>query len=178
MSHFFVVVILPQKIQRENIKDQVDKQLDPFYEGEVEPYETTCYCVGREAKPDSTCETCSGIGVQTSTYNPLSKWDWWSFGGRWNGNIKNKYRGDKSGFNFDDEYRTLHENLVQVELLIKRNIVPFAILTPDGEWIDQGNMGWWAVVTDEVNPKVWERSCQKVYEKYSDCLAVGLDCHI
>ena len=27
--------------------------------------------------------------LQSQTYNPNSKWDWWEIGGRWNGLIKN-----------------------------------------------------------------------------------------
>jgi hypothetical protein len=36
-------------------------------------------------KPDPKCEECDGTGTHPSTYNPKSKWDWYSIGGRWSG---------------------------------------------------------------------------------------------
>lgn len=41
--------------------------------------------------PDSECETCSGTGKYSTTYNPRSKWDWWTIGGRWTGYLKPDY---------------------------------------------------------------------------------------
>jgi len=35
--------------------------------------------------PDTDCDDCDGSGISTSTYNPKSKWDYWTLGGRWNG---------------------------------------------------------------------------------------------
>lgn len=34
---------------------------------------------------DPECEDCKGTGRRTTTYNPNSKWDWYSIGGRWMG---------------------------------------------------------------------------------------------
>lgn len=36
-------------------------------------------------KPDPKCEDCNGTGKRQTTYNPDSKWDWYSIGGRWAG---------------------------------------------------------------------------------------------
>ncbi len=42
-----------------------------------------------------------------STYNPNSKWDWWSIGGRWSGFFRLKsgetgVRGDRTSYSFDE----------------------------------------------------------------------------
>jgi hypothetical protein len=36
-------------------------------------------------------EYCYGTGTVKSTYNPDSKWDWWTLGGRWTGIFKPSY---------------------------------------------------------------------------------------
>lgn len=36
-------------------------------------------------KPASRCESCKGRGRVSTTYNPKSKWDWWTIAGRWTG---------------------------------------------------------------------------------------------
>jgi hypothetical protein len=48
-------------------------------------------------KPDPKCEECNGTGLEKSTRNPQSKWDWYSLGGRWTGyfKLKPKVKGIK-----------------------------------------------------------------------------------
>lgn len=41
-------------------------------------------------KPVEGCERCGGTGKVKTTYNPKSKWDWYSLGGRWSGYFKLK----------------------------------------------------------------------------------------
>ena len=60
MSHFCVAVAT-----KTNSKEEIEKLLEPYWEGlEVEPY-TNEY-------------------NEKTTYNPDSKWDWYSIGGRYN----------------------------------------------------------------------------------------------
>lgn len=130
-------------------------------------------------KPDPECEECHGKGTYPSTYNPLSKWDWWSYGGRWNGVINGNPVNDKEGgFNFGEEFRQLKNNTTTVADLIERKQIPFAIITPDGQWNERGKMGWWACVSDEKESDDWENMVLKIYEAHKDCIGVGLDCHI
>jgi len=136
-------------------------------------------------KPDPACDECGGGGTNKSTYNPKSKWDWYSFGGRYNGCIHGEYKGDETGFNFPDEYRQLEKNVTTVKALLKRgkekgvdDITSFAILTPDGEWFEKGEMGWWAMVANEKDQDEFKGGFMNLLEKHIDCLAVGVDCHI
>lgn len=108
MSHFSVLVI----------GEDVDKQLAPFDESiEVEEYlheevsdeekecmlkhykvnenfEGTfdeCYSkYGNRWNDNSWRKNDEGVWCDYSTYNPLSKWDWYSVGGRWSGFFKMK----------------------------------------------------------------------------------------
>ena len=41
-------------------------------------------------KPNPKCKECHGSGKMMTTYNPNSKWDWYSIGGRWTGFFKVK----------------------------------------------------------------------------------------
>ncbi len=59
---------------------------------------------------------------------------------------------------------------------IKPDFVPFAILTPDGEWHEEGQMGLFAVVSDEKDD--WDDEAHKILQAHPDCIAVLTDCHI
>lgn len=44
----------------------------------------------KDQKPDPVCRECYGTGSRSTTYNPKSKWDWYTVGGRWLGFFKLK----------------------------------------------------------------------------------------
>ena len=101
-----------------------------------------------------------------STYNPKSKWDWYVVGGRWREQLKTK-----NGEQVDAAYAK--------EVNWKESGVPFAFITPDGKWYERGEMGWWAVVTNEKSPDDWDAEFYKMVEKLDDDVIVTLvDCHI
>jgi len=54
----------------------------------------------------------------------------------------------------------------------------FAVLK-DGAWYEKGKMGWWATVSDEKDPKAWDRELLKLIETSSEETMFSLyDCHI
>lgn len=114
-------------------------------------------------KPDEKCEECKGLGVSKTTYNPKSKWDWWTIGGRWDGAWKGK-------------------NQRPVSYLLKNwnggEFAPFAIVTPDRKWIEEGQMGWWGIVSDQKDPVDWHTQAKKVFSQYAEHEAVLIDAHI
>jgi len=57
------------------------EELEKKYEEEHEFYK----------KPNAECGDCNGSGTCSSTYNPVSKWDWWQIGGRWSASLKEDY---------------------------------------------------------------------------------------
>ena len=57
-------------------------------------------------------------------------------------------------------------------------ISSFAILK-DGEWIEQGDMGWFGMSTDKVSRYDWNRQVDKLIEELDDNEMITLvDCHI
>lgn len=100
-------------------------------------------------KPDPECSQCKGTGRFMTRYNPHAKWDWWVIGGRWNewifGPEREKAAQEKSkGSIMCAEAQELENNcrpLSEIPLN-DSHYIPFAIVLPGGEWIEQGEMGW------------------------------------
>lgn len=108
-------------------------------------------------------------GNLLSTYNPKSKWDWYSQGGRWgNGLIL------KNGESTDEDYIS--------EIDWEKSGRPFAFITPDGEWHERGKMGWWACVSNEKDIDSWKKeyksTIDKMLKENEDVVVTLIDCHI
>lgn len=64
-----------------------------------------------------------------------------------------------------------------IDAAVKRAGVPFAFLK-DGQWIERGNMGWWAVVSNEKDPSVWQDEFWKMFDALPDDTLISMvDCH-
>jgi hypothetical protein len=116
-----------------------------------------------------------------TTRNPNSKWDWWVVGGRWDGEIQGSRRSDgEGGFNFGDEHHEADHNVVKVKGILAAGgdeWVPFAIVTPDGEWHERGSMGSFAMVSDKHSKHDWTTEARRIMAQFSGHVAVGVDCH-
>lgn len=123
-------------------------------------------------KPNPDCDECDGTGFYESTYNPDSKWDWYTVGGRWDGYIAGlEDRGDPYEDRFDRNINTTDE-------LVFMDNTPFAVLTPDGTWHERGQMGWFGVAANEQDEGDWEEYYMKLLKKYPGHYVVAVDCHI
>ena len=120
-----------------------------------------------------------GVWEEWSNYNPYSKWDWYSVGGRWFDCLKKKDGTlcnyalledvDFSGFK-DEDYKKrrergwdgkLHKVLKKdVQWHITENDMPFCLVI-DGEWYEKGEMGWWGMTTNEKETYVWKEEVMK-----------------
>lgn len=197
-----------------------------------------------------------GRYMEMSTYNPKSKWDWYSLGGRWDGQLPKK--GQKEGVNVlqkkdldmagairkaefeaNEAYDTFEEVLASLngiepgpswEEILKNNdqgegsdydstkleiaraqyhndvwrsmmrekmnlflsdpvdvfyynkggrqayvenakknvISTFAVLDSDGEWWERGDMGWFGMVSDEMDGEEWLDTFNRLIENSSD----------
>lgn len=104
-------------------------------------------------------------GDLLSTYNPKSKWDWYTVGGRWK-----KFLKTTAGEFVDEAYVT------EVDW---NETIPFAFVTPDGKWHEKGEMGWWARVKNEKAESDWKNEFIEFVERLdSDAMVVVVDCHI
>ena len=126
--------------------------------------------------PSPDCKTCRGTGKYKTQYNPKSKWDWWRIGGRWDGAVINDPKTSENGFNFDDKHEQASHNMCLVSSVDGH--LPHAIITPLGEWYEHGEMGYWGMEFHEMPEEEWEVIAKSIYKKYSDHMAVGIDCHI
>jgi hypothetical protein len=112
--------------------------------------------------PDSECEDCKGTGIATSTYNPMSKWDWYQIGGRWTGWI--------------DGHNWVEVDPKAIAYLKKH--APYALVTPDGVWHSRGRMGWWGMSTGDETEEVWGAEFEEALAANLGHKAVAVDLHI
>jgi hypothetical protein len=105
-------------------------------------------------------------GEPISTYNPDSKWDWYVIGGRWDGWINDKETGGES----------VTDNTATTDQAIARDKIPHAIITPDGEWHENGQMGWWAILLTENEN--WDPDARAILARYTGHRLVIVDAHI
>jgi hypothetical protein len=156
---------------------EADKR--PAWEEWITPFEKARDEVAQahpmRGKYDPNCEDCHGTGTYRSTYNPDSQWDWWRIGGRWDGDMTGTPHTTDNGFNFSAECETIENNSCRIKD-IKPDFIPFAIVTPDGAWHEQGSMGWWGIVADEKDN--WEKEAKNIFTQYPDHIAVLCDLHI
>lgn len=107
------------------------------YEATLEKYPTL----------DNYAKECYGYRKVNGRYgymsNPNAKWDWYSEGGRWNGYLTNK-EGNKTNVDL----------LTEVDW--DKTDIPFCFVSAEGEWIERGEMGWWAMVSNEKKGEDWD----------------------
>lgn len=104
-------------------------------------------------------------GDLLSTYNPNSKWDWYTIGGRWNNYLKTL-----SSETTNEDYAS------EIDW---KDIIPFAFVTPIGEWHERGEMGWWACVSNGKNIEDWKSEFKEFLDNLDeDTIVTVVDCHI
>lgn len=159
MSHFLTYVLVPKGV--EDVEAAAQNLLAPFDENFPCSYDTTeCGCCG--TKDRKTCKECKGTNVRVYSYNPDAKWDWWEIGGRWDGLLR-------------------HNAMNAAKLVASKKfdeLVPFAVLTPDGEWHEQGRMGWFGHAQNEKESAAWKKEVTEVLKHHADSVAVACDLHI
>ena len=116
-------------------------------------------------QPDPQCDDCQGTGTRLSTYNPDSQWDWWAIGGGWDGSWH-------------------PDNVLPVRDLLAawgqhvHPTIPFAVVTPDGEWHQHGQMGWFGMASNTISADDWGQTVRTLLQANPDALAVACDLHI
>lgn len=61
---------------------------------------------------------------------------------------------------------------------LDKHNAPFAVLTPAGEWIERGQMGWWGFVDGEKKKGDWMAELATIYARFPEADIVLVDCHI
>ena len=154
MSHFLTVVLVPAETPHSALFDAVETLLAPFDENlDVDTYSVDCECCnGVAEQADPQCEDCQGTGKLLFTYNPDTQWDWWKINGRW-----------------DDNVLSARDLLISWESHANPTI-PFAVVTPDGQWHQHA--------VNEVSADDWDQTVRTLLAAFPDALAVVCNLHI
>jgi len=192
MSHFSVFVILPERnLDPDDVNEMLEKALRKFDENldasECIPKEIDCFCRynpktrENDLPAEKDCKNCNGTGRYTVYENPNgSKWDWWVWGGRWDGYLVNNVMRVESIIDLNEWKKKINEerDLSEKDDGYIYSPSAFAYVTPEGEWIEKGEMGWWAMVSEEKDDDEWENIVDELMIKYEDHYAYCVDCHI
>lgn len=197
MSHYHTIVLIDPDVR--DVRAEIAKMLAPFDENvKVAPYPVVIDGANLEMmvscyKTDDVAEFAArmmdwkgrpgfvedGKLYYESTRNPNSKWDFYRIGGRWDGTLFGVERTSDRGFNFAKHHETLEYNMRPVKDLPDFDALDcYAILTPKGEWLSVGRMGWWGMSHDEMTLDKYKSRFVKTLEEYKHCVAVCIDCHI
>lgn len=110
-----------------------------------------------------------------STYNPESKWDWYSEGGRWGDWLILKEK-DENGVPFAAVFALKSE--VDWDSMFP-NRVPFCFVTEDGEWYEKASMGWFGITSDDKEVDAWNKEFKKYLDSVGDDVPITvIDFHI
>lgn len=89
-----------------------------------------------------------------------------------------KLATEGDGF-FKPEYYLTRYGTAEIYAKHRTSSAPYAFVTPDGDWVAPGTVGWFAV--DDAEPqsilkylKAWDEA----RKKYADCYLDFIDCHI
>lgn len=107
--------------------------------------------------------------------SPVMRWDGWHIGGRYAGLAARATTSAHSDASLDPESAALASNMCPVRDL-PDELVPFAVITPNGRCLVEGTMGPFGYPYD-LDP-YWEDTYDALREQYAACTAVFLDCHI
>ena len=119
-------------------------------------------------------------GSVYSTYNPQSKWDWYSLGGRWSGRVIEL----KEGASGIEGASGVFDNEVGVDQALKGDIANINEITSyavikHGKWYEKGEMGWFGTATNEMAQEKWDVEIQTLLKDVDDDVLISVyDCHI
>jgi hypothetical protein len=107
--------------------------------------------------------------------SPNSRWDWYRIGGRYDGWITDNEQSSDNGFNFDKKHETVQNNIATTEVAMAMSKLPCAVITPDGNWHDRGDL-WLFGLTEEERQKCDAR-IRRILRKYPGHRIVIVDAH-
>lgn len=172
-----------KKHHTENYEYAVKKLESDTLTPEDRDYYTTVVSRGCSLTDEEAWEEVQNWGYEIddegnllTTYNPDSKWDWYSIGGRWGGFLPLKEL-DSEG-----DHLTTNEALVgeiDWEYLLNEQFPPFCYVDENGEWFEKGEMGWFCYVEEEQPEDEWKTQFRDYLRTLdSDCLVTVIDFHI
>jgi hypothetical protein len=179
MPHFPVYVLVSDTTM--DVRQEVHHLMEAYHnEFEVEEYETDCYCDSGKDAFDPNCEDCRGTGKYLTTWNPMSKFDWYAI---WDSaHVLRNASKDPSDWEeeetFDDDIPEDEETAIAPlsSLDFERLKLPFAIVTPSGEWQEMEG-DWWSEDQDSAQWKEWRKTAHDLFTTWPNVTLVVLNCH-
>lgn len=110
-------------------------------------------------------------GDLMSTYNPDSKWDWWT----------NDYGRD---IIFSSRFSEFVQSEEISKISVEESETPIAFIDDKGEWHERGEVGWFGTIYDEKPYDEWETEYKSYLkelqsrEDAKDYIICAIDCHI
>ena len=124
----------------------------------------------RDYQPNPQCLTCKGTGAYLTTENPEGTHDYWQFADE----AFSLHRWLEDGWS-ERGVEAITTTAILTAAFKHEGDAPFAIVTPDGEWHQQGQVGQW--VNDWERHDDWSGEVVALVEQYPDHPAAVLDCH-
>ena len=170
------------KINYSRLNPDWNKHL--VYDGRVEEWNS-----GRDPKPT---DRINGKSIEHSTlYNPRSKWDWWTIGGRWSGFFRVKKDADEEDWvsteMVEDDYRVTDiaryraidwsQGIDRTFAILDARLTQFGM---DAEWIENGRLGWFATtIGAEMTEEEWQQRWDEIVHSVpDDAVLVLVDYHM
>ncbi len=158
------------------VRDNEDKYVEWFknvYKDLFYSFDEVYAELGDDWNGDSWKKDEDGVWRAYSTYNPDSKWDWFTIGGRWDNCIKKKngsntnicqlkdidftpYKEDDYEDGTDWLRNPIKKLKKGLEYHYAENNVPFCLVI-DGEWHERGEMGWFGCASNEKGMDEWSK---------------------
>ena len=157
--------IVPDDTKRDGVRFEQEIESKWEYEASKEKYPT----IDKFAKNYYGYRKINGRYGYMSNSN--AKYDWYVEGGRW------------SGYIFNKEGNTTNNDLL-TEVDWDKTGVPFCYVKADGVWCEKGEMGWWAMVSNEKKVADWNEEFREYVqslladEEAEEIEVIAIDFHI
>ena len=194
MTHFTTAVILPKDAEyTSQFEGDVARLMLPFQEGDGEWFADGSrwdwyqvggrfdgQILGLEFRTVYTrCDLCSGTGTRPGGLE--------EFGAAWVAGCHGCNGCDgtgKSSEMFSDEYNTAERNVTTMTS-VSADYTPSSFIDPDGNWHEQGRVGWFGVTIEDENGNTkdetvaaFDQEWAAARDEYAGHVVVGLDCHV
>lgn len=123
----------------------------------------------------SVAELLASYDENGECFREGSHWDWWTIGGRWDGELVGE-APDEWDMLVPPSVPSLERNMSLVSFR-HPDFRPWAVVTPDGEWHERAQMGWFGMARSEHDDD-WSARCEDIFARYPDHLVVAVDCHV
>lgn len=114
------------------------------------------------------CRLCDGTGTRTDGISPGK------------GNC-NGCQGTGQRKKWPTEWAHTEGDIQPVANLLAHftdEVVPYAVVTPDGSWHQRGDMGRWGMSSNDIDADQWTEQVKALLEEHKQAVAVVCDLHI